>query len=256
MKKLLITLALTGALASSMLAEIDVDSSKESKGFCQGKHSNTGCFVGAEVGITFAQNSFDYGRYVQTRPSILQQDFIAVPINFIFGHQWYYAQNQGVRLRAHIGYTNYNSKMPNFQISGEANTDYTMSVYSHALQYGLDLAWVYDFIANETHSFGFDFTALGFEASTFLGNNASMPDANLFDNVKAGAYTKFAYSGGIGLHYFYKSHHQFFIEYRYRSYTNTTKTEFIPIKQGQERVDITLANTSNHLLALSYAYKF
>lgn len=53
MKKLLATLALTGALASSMLAEIEsnVDSSKESKGFCQGKHSNTGCFVGVSVGF-------------------------------------------------------------------------------------------------------------------------------------------------------------------------------------------------------------
>lgn len=53
MKKFLVALALTGALASSVLAEMtsNVDSSKESKGLCQGKHSNTGCFVGVSVGL-------------------------------------------------------------------------------------------------------------------------------------------------------------------------------------------------------------
>lgn len=61
MKKLLTTLALTGVLASTMLAEIEssVDSSKE-WGFCQGKHSNTGCFVGLSVGFSPATTKVDF----------------------------------------------------------------------------------------------------------------------------------------------------------------------------------------------------
>lgn len=176
---------------SALHAEVD-----SADGFCKGKVANTGCFIGAEVGIALTQNDFSYGNYVQTSPALLSQDFATIPVNLIFGHQWYYALNQGVRFKAHIGYTNYNSSMPSFRIIGEPDVEYNMSVSSHALQYGLDVAWVYDFIANDKHNFGLDFNVLGFEGTSFVANSGEMADATIFRDSSAGVYTKFAYSGG------------------------------------------------------------
>lgn len=206
-----------------------------------------------EIGVAFTQNDFNYGKVVQTSPAILSQDFATIPVNLIFGHQWYYALNQGVRFKAYIGYTNYNSSMPSFRVIGDTNK-YDMSVISHALQYGLDVAWVYDFIANGKHNFGLDFNVLGLEGTSFVANRGEMADATIFRDSSAGAYTKFAYSGGLGLHYFHNTHHQFFIEYRYRSYTTTQNVEFIGA-QGQ-KAGMTLSSTPTHTFALSYAYKF
>ena len=272
MKRLIQLISITSLIAFSALhAEVDsaesspesstsVESTKsqESKsgafGFCKGKVANTGCFIGAEVGVALTQNDFSYGNYVQTSPALLSQDFATIPVNLIFGHQWYYALNQGVRFKAHIGYTNYNSSMPSFRIIGEPDVEYNMSVSSHALQYGLDVAWVYDFIANDKHNFGLDFNVLGVEGTSFVANSGEMADATIFRDSSAGVYTKFAYSGGLGLHYFYNAHHQFFVEYRYRSYTTTHNVEFIGA-QGH-KTSLTLSSTPTHTFALAYAYKF
>lgn len=260
MKKLLTTLALTGALASSMLAEIEsnVDSSKESKGFCQGKHSNTGCFVGVSVGATFGENYFYYLPELSSsvdRLMLTDSSLVAAPINVDFGYQWYYAQNQGVRVKAYLGYTNYKVNFPK-HIANRQEVDFSLS--SHALQYGLEASWLYDFIASEKHNFGLNL-GTGFEITHLLTTSGTMQDLKL----KGEFGTSIAWASSIGLHYFYKAHHQFFISYHYRSYStakNGAKVSIQDSLSSQNSVDImplgNLIISPRHMVSLSYAYKF
>lgn len=168
MKKLLTTLALTGALASSMLAEIEsnVDSSKESKGFCQGKHSNTGCFVGVSVGFAPATSRLDFQTNGETFIKQPKKESFSFPIAFDLGYQWYFAQNSGFRFKGYIGYENYSAKDMEVVALGGADR-LGAELASHALQYGLEARYLYDFIYGGAHTFGANI-GVGFEGSSFF----------------------------------------------------------------------------------------
>ena len=69
MKKLIQVISITSVFAFSALhAEVDStesstsieSNSAESKGFCAGAHSNTGCFVGVSVGLSPATSRLDF----------------------------------------------------------------------------------------------------------------------------------------------------------------------------------------------------
>ena len=168
MKKLLTTLALTGALASSMLAEIEsnVDSSKESKGFCQGKHSNTDCFVGVSVGFAPATSRLDFQTNGETFIKQPKKESFSFPIAFDLGYQWYFAQNSGFRFKGYIGYENYSAKDMEVVALGGADR-LGAELASHALQYGLEARYLYDFIYGGAHTFGANI-GVGFEGSSFF----------------------------------------------------------------------------------------
>ncbi|KAA8711480.1 outer membrane beta-barrel protein [Helicobacter canis] len=248
MKKLLTTLALTGALASSMLAEIEssVDSSKESKGFCQGKHSNTGCFVGVSVGFAPATSRLDFQTNGETFIKQPKKESFSFPIAFDLGYQWYFAQNSGFRFKGYIGYENYSAKDMEVVASGGADRLET-ELASHALQYGLEARYLYDFIYGGAHTFGASI-GVGFEGSSFF-NTATM----LFGGGEASrsnAYTRATWTSGVGLHYFYHSHHQILLSYLYRGYTDELKTI------TTEDPFLKVSAFANHTIQLSYAYKF
>ncbi|WP_317372606.1 outer membrane beta-barrel protein [Helicobacter canis] len=248
MKKLLTTLALTGALASSMLAEIEsnVDSSKESKGFCQGKHSNTGCFVGVSVGFAPATSRLDFQTNGETFIKQPKKESFSFPIAFDLGYQWYFAQNSGFRFKGYIGYENYSAKDMEVVALGGADR-LGAELASHALQYGLEARYLYDFIYGGAHTFGANI-GVGFEGSSFF-NTATM----LFGGGEASrsnAYTRATWTSGVGLHYFYHSHHQILLSYLYRGYTDELKTI------TTEDPFLKVSAFANHTIQLSYAYKF
>ena len=276
MKRLIQIILITSMVVISALhAEVDsaesspesstsVESTKsqESKssafGFCKGKVANTGCFIGAEVGLAFGSNHFQYLPELISSvsdPLLNDNKLLAVPVNFIFGHQWYYALNQGVRFKAHIGYTNYKPNFPKYQANGgEAD----MRLTSHTLQYGLEVAWLYDFIANEAYNFGLNI-GTGFEITHLIATQGS----NLGLNVEGDFGTSAAWASSLGLHYFYKANHQFFITYHYRTYSTTKGGAKVSIKDSlnsQNSIDViplgTFIASPRHMVSLSYAYKF
>ncbi|OBV29531.1 hypothetical protein BKN38_01010 [Helicobacter sp. CLO-3] len=181
-------------------------------------------------------------------------------MNLDFGWQWYYAQNAGFRFKGYIGYSNYNSKkMGNITDTTSlpmqtANIDVSI----HALQYGLEASYLYDFIYKGNHNFGAH-VSTGFEGSTFVGQGA---DANMAEGytltTNFPSYSKFTWTTGIGIHYFYKVHHQVFISYLYRGYTNS-KMVFNKDGNGEGELgsDIfQISTTPRSTIMLSYAYKF
>lgn len=254
MKKLLTTLALTGALASSMLAEIEsnVDSSKESKGFCQGKHSNTGCFVGVSVGFAPATSRLDFQTNGETFIKQPKKESFSFPIAFDLGYQWYFAQNSGFRFKGYIGYENYSAKDMRATVANNQQPNMDFNLTSHALQYGLEARYLYDFIYGGTHTFGANI-GVGFEGSSFfnaimLPGNADVPAST--HNFKS--YTRATWTSGVGLHYFYHSHHQILLSYLYRGYTDELKDGVLI----NGKLNARISAFANHTIQLSYAYKF
>ena len=268
MKRLIQLISITSLIAFSALhAEVDsaesspesstsVESnSAESKGFCAGAHSNTGCFVGVSVGFSPATTRLDL---VNSNAIITQQpkkDGFTFPISLDIGYQWYYAQNAGFRFKAYLGYENFSAKdMTASAIFNGAVSPTTFSLISHALTYGLDARYLYDFIYGGEHTFGANI-GFGVEGSSFF-NTIVMPygDPGLGQtrDVAYPNYTKFTWTSGVGLHYFYKSHHQILLSYIYRGYTDKL----------QDRVAIneilkgSASSFANHTIQLSYAYKF
>ena len=250
MKKFLTTLALTGVLASTMLAEIEssVDSSKESKGFCQGKHSNTGCFVGLSVGFSPATTRVDFDdSSVKSNP---KKESFSFPIAFDLGYQWYFAQNSGLRFKGYIGYENYSAKDMQATSSNNETADFNLS--SHALQYGLEARYLYDFIYGGEHTFGANI-GFGVEGSSFFNTIktlGSQDTPSSTHNLKN--YTRVAWTSGIGLHYFYHSHHQILLSYLYRGYTDELKGGGLI----SDTVYVRISAFARHTIQLSYAYKF
>lgn len=250
MKKFLTTLALTGVLASTMLAEIEssVDSSKESKGFCQGKHSNTGCFVGLSVGFSPATTRVDFDdSNVKSNP---KKESFSFPIAFDLGYQWYFAQNSGFRFKGYIGYENYSAKDMQATSSNNETADFNLS--SHALQYGLEARYLYDFIYGGEHTFGANI-GFGVEGSSFFNTIktlGSQDTPSSTHNLKN--YTRVAWTSGIGLHYFYHSHHQILLSYLYRGYTDELKGGGLI----SDTVYVRISAFARHTIQLSYAYKF
>lgn len=248
MKKFLVALALTGALASSMLAEMtsNVDSSKESKGLCQGKHSNTGCFVGVSVGLSPATSRLDFQTNSETFIKQPKKESFSFPIAFDLGYQWYFAQNAGFRFKGYVGYENYSAK--DMEVVALGGVDRLgAELASHALQYGLEARYLYDFIYGGAHTFGANI-GIGFEGSSFF-NTATM----LFGGGEASrsnAYARATWTSGVGLHYFYHSHHQILLSYLYRGYTDELKTI------TTEDPFLKVSAFANHTIELSYAYKF
>lgn len=201
------------------------------------KKAKTGGFIGAEFGVgsAFASIPWRISGYAYGGSN---NDYVVVPLNIFGGYQWYlYDQPYytiGVRVRGHIGYTNYNATL------GYAPD---ISLTSHGIQYGAEAQFVWDFLDYESHTAGIHFAPLGFEGSTFFGkgveNNIGTPR-----NIELGSHTKFAYTIGIGLHYYYAENHQVYLTHRYRTYSTSadSKTKYYSV--------------ANNVFSFGYAYKF
>lgn len=221
-------------------------------GFCRGKYEASGCFIGGEVGLAITDNWFWFNNanlpLISNETLTPNKTTLNVPINLIFGYQWYYMQNQGLRVKANIGYTNYNV---DFKIKYQENTEQGESQYkfnNNALQYGLELAWLWDFMRKGKHTLGLDLGA-GFEASTFFNNsNVEGSSVNVND-------TKFAFNFRTGLHYYFNVNHQIGLAYSYKTYT-TINGVGIKLKENNNVELGKLATSPRNQILLSYAYKF
>ena len=176
-----------------------------------------------------------------------KKESFSFPIAFDLGYQWYFAQNSGFRFKGYIGYENYSAKDMRATVANNQQPNMDFNLTSHALQYGLEARYLYDFIYGGAHTFGANI-GVGFEGSSFF-NTATM----LFGGGEASrsnAYTRATWTSGVGLHYFYHSHHQILLSYLYRGYTDELKTI------TTEDPFLKVSAFANHTIQLSYAYKF
>ncbi|MGX2972970.1 hypothetical protein [Helicobacter sp. T3_23-1059] len=217
-------------------------------GFCRGKYEASGCFIGGEVGLAIQTEHYIWKAQTPKETEILgtpyKQTFNA-PINLIFGYQWYYMQNQGLRVKANIGYANYNAKIVGDTYEAGFKWDYPTT--THAIQYGLELAWVWDFMRKGKHTLGLELSALGFEGMSYFS------EFDFGGDVKPkGNFTKIAWTSRIGLHYYFNVNHQVALSYSYKSYSGITGAKM----KVDDYDDGTLSVAPRNQILLSYAYKF
>ena len=202
------------------------------------KKAKTGGFVGAEFGIGSAEASIParFNGYIGGSNS----GYVVVPLNVFGGYQWYlYDQPHytiGVRVRGHIGYTNYNTTLT-------ALFQDPISLTAHGIQYGAEAQFVWDFLDYMEHTVGMHIALIGFEGSTFFGSGVEH-SSTANNNITLGTHSKFAYTIGIGLHYYYAENHQVYITHRYRTYST-----FADFQSKYYSV-------ANNVFSFGYAYKF
>lgn len=221
-------------------------------GFCRGKYSPTGCFIGGELGLAIQTEHYLWDAKT---PKESENDYISgvpekqtlnIPINLTFGYQWYYMQSQGIRIKANVGYANYNTTIIANNQYGQEYWKYPIA--THAVQYGLELAWLWDFVRKGKHTLGVNL-GTGFEGMSYFsemdfGGNV-MPKEN---------YTKIAAIVSLGLHYYFNVNHQIGLGYIYKDYTGV-KGAKMEIKEYNYVVGKLSIAPRNQIL-LSYAYKF
>lgn len=262
------------------------------------KNAKQGGFVGLELGLGIANVNYiqidnttgeTYQSYKKTYPHF--------PINFQFGYQWYFTQTMGLRLKGYVGYSNYFKELLN-ESRTDTDTGYyygdtgyvisqdftstrdnkvVMNLDSHAIQYGAELAYIWDFLEKGKHTLGLDVAPIGLEVSTYFpkfkyktsgsatytwsgtgANDTGLPDTFTESNDRSASasfetHTKLAYSASIGLHYYYNVNHQMFLSYKLRTYSTTPTAKM----KNDDSTDTTkISNVANHAMLLGYAYKF
>ena len=218
-------------------------------GFCRCKYEASGCFIGGEVGLAITDNWIwfnVYNNFNDLSPNVTSVNPI---VNLTFGYQWYYMQNQGLRVKANIGYANYNATFKGLKFENEetGKNTYNITKYTNAIQYGLEVAWLWDFMRVGKHTLGLDLSS-GFEASTLIGNFSMQNYKMEFKN-----FTNIAWITRIGLHYYFNVNHQIGLAYAYKGSYSTIKGATKP----QEIQYFTAVATSpRNQILLSYAYKF
>ena len=93
-----------------------------------------------------------------------------------------------------------------------------------------------------------------------MGQSVDITTGNRKLNTTFPSYSKFTWTSGIGIHYFYKVHHQFFLSYLYRGYTND-KAVANESNSASENSSVAanlfkISTTPSSTIMLSYAYKF
>lgn len=219
-------------------------------GFCRGKYSATGCFIGGELGLAITDNWFWLDNNItdniteeQTFPLSKNTTSANPIINLTFGYQWYYMQSQGIRIKANVGYANYYTTLKNFTELMDIDKN------TNAIQYGLELAWLWDFVRKGKHTLGIDL-GTGFEGSTFFGKISRKIKEGTFNtfNDDLNNFTSFTWITRIGLHYYFNINHQIGLAYAYKgSYTAV---------DGQKQYLVKLSTSPRNQILLSYAYKF
>ena len=170
----------------------------------------------------------------------------------------------GLKAKGYVGYSNYyytfyREKGYDPRIDSDTNQPYgnyddAYILDAHGIQYGAELAYIWDFLDKGKHTIGLDIAPIGFEGSTYFGKLQSKYSSDLEGltkhNMTINTYTKFAYTASIGLHYYYNVNHQVFFAYKIRSYSTT------PTAKLKTNDTTKISNTANHALLLGYAYKF
>lgn len=257
--RLSLDLTLAFILAFSLFGSIArADSAKNSDPYKVGiKKPKTGGFVGGEIGFGGAYTWID--AYIYNAQGQYQgnywgsSDHTAIPLNVFGGYQWYFYDRPwfhfGVRVRGHIGYTNYNTEVANYRWAYGNNV--TLSISSHAIQYGAEAQFLWDFLNMGKHTLGWHISPVGLEGSTFFGSVTATGGGNNFGTISNDLKiaTKFSYIFSTGFHYYYNARHIVFATYKSRYYNNSYNAV-----SGTNT--IYYYTYANNLLMLGYAYKF
>ena len=235
------------------------DSAKNSDPYKVGiKKPKTGGFVGGEFGIGsaysyanarvyYGTNWYDYNYHSGS------STHSTLPINVFGGYQWYFYDRPwfhfGVRVRGHIGYTNLNTSFSDW---GWYNRNAKFSISSHAIQYGVEAQFLWDFLNMGEHTLGWHFAPIGLGGSTFFGSlkasSSNATNSNLSVEDDLTTKTKFSYLFSTGFHYYYNAKHMVFATYRYQYYSS----DYEPTANNRASYHITAYNS----FMLGYAYKF
>ena len=169
----------------------------------------------------------------------------------------------GLRAKGYVGYSNYyytlfREKGYDEQIDPDTNQpygnyDFSYILNAHGIQYGAELAYIWDFLDKGKHTIGLDIAPLGLEGSTYFGKISAKTNGVTEVELNIKTHTKFAYTASIGLHYYYNANHQVFASYKIRSYSTTPTAKS---KNSNEYGTTKISNTANHAFLLGYAYKF
>lgn len=196
------------------------------------KEPKTGGFIGGEFGVGGASARIAYANDNNGVTAGSNLGYAVVPLNIFGGYQWYFYDRPhyafGIRVRGHIGYTNYNTTIKKRNIS----------LTSNAIQYGAEAQIVWDFLDYMEHTAGLHFAPLGFEGSTFFGK--AKTNGVTYD---LGSHSDFAFTLSIGLHYYYAINHQVSATYKYRTYSERVNTN-------------KFYSVATSVFMLGYAYKF
>ncbi|MGX2971462.1 outer membrane beta-barrel protein [Helicobacter sp. T3_23-1059] len=201
-----------------------------------GRYAPTGCFVGVEVGVAFGVENNVWGASGFPRtPS--DSSGVSLPLTINGGFQWYFLANMGVRVRGNLGYSAHFADM-NY---GGINS---MEATNHSIHYGVEVSYLYDFIATTKRTFGAD-VGFGIEGMTLFGSSAKDSREGSYND---GAYNKTIskfnfWQGRIGVHYYHNLTHQFWLSYIYKPYSS---------KWVEKAHD----TTPNNFITLGYAYRF
>lgn len=271
-------------------------------------HQKSGGFIGFELGFGLANTKIS-----QNHQNLLSdKTYATLPLNLSFGYLWYFSRSMGLRFSGFIGTSSYSNEMlkhngrdvgkvangtggyydengkqisPNYDYEG--NYEYVINVDSSALQYGVEISYVWDFYTLGKHSYGFSLDIAGIWASTYFPKmrykyqstrqykwasdkqNLCLPELCLANNFTESreakntlnfeTHTKIAYSTGLGFYYAYKSTHQISLSYKYHTYSDKAESKLKNIDTFSEfRISnlLYLSNISNHSLMLGYVYRF
>ena len=244
------------------------------KDICKGEYIYTGCFIGVEIGAGLNNNI--------SSTDGLDKYTTTFPINVHIGWQWYYWANAGLRVKVHFGYSKYSasSSIDDSSQNGQYTTTTTTTnkFDINSLQYGISIAWhPYDFIYGGKHTLGLHIEE-GLEFSSFFGSGSTSrssttgqwvtmipyPGADpslgwdewvTFNSTTTttpksfNAFTQGASTTSIGIHYFYKAHHQFALDYKIRFYG-------LGSGQSIEGSDDKIYIKPSGVIYLTYSYMF
>lgn len=209
-------------------------------GFCKGEYANTGCFIGAEVGYAPSVSNYYYATSLSTNTATT----FAIPINVILGWQWYLYEHMGLNFKAHIGYASYNSDM---NVAPDGMLDYKSS----AIHYGLEVSYLYDFVATSQSTFGLN-VGIGYEFGTFIGQGWDLPaSSGATSDISFNSFTNSAFTTSFGVHYFLNTHHQFWLSYKYKGYSGVEGGTY-----SDRGITIEYTTAPKSVIAFAYAYKF
>lgn len=192
-------------------------------------NEKSGYVLGVELGFATAKN-----KTTESNGTTQTQSTFAIPLNVIFGYQYYINEHLGLRLNGFVGYGNYNSK----------GDETTAAINSPAIHYGAELAMLYDFITRD-NTFGID-VGTGYEFSNFINQSIDNATKTTLNN-----YNTKVYMVRLGVHYVLNNTHQFWLGYKYKGNATSGGSVSDPTNGSGKY----LTNQGSPI-SLTYAYKF
>lgn len=228
-KKLAVALIAAMVVSGGMVFGADEIGKKPSDYLTLKPDSNpkTGGFVGGELGLTgfdwYNQSGYamginqngnrEYGYFSAT--SIDNPPAPGFAINIVGGYQWYFYNKPyfhlGVRAKGWLGYGYKKSKDKN-------NYENYYNIVRHIFNFGSDLAFLWDFVNSDKHSFGVHFAPIGFNVTADSETSQLYKGPNYDTGSRTNINTTDTYPSytiNLGLHYYYDVNHQVFVDYRY-----------------------------------------